>query len=189
MSDTSPGSEVEIKEKLGITVEIKDPNGAIIVQRSLEGVNRQHRVRFNSHMPGDHLLCIRSNSEHVIEERKAWTGRLITVRPKTEPSIVERFRVHIGIEVGGSALDYDQIQEKEKLTEIQLRIRKLMDLTDQIRKEQEYQRLREHRFRQTSESTNGRTFWFAFLQSVMLFVVGYGQVRHLKTFFIMKKLV
>lgn len=93
------------------------------------------------------------------------------------------------IQVGDHAQDYEQIAAKEKLSELQLRIRQLLDQVEQITKEQNYQRYREERFRQTSESTNSRVLWWAAGQTVVLLAVGAWQMRHLKKFFEVKKLV
>ena len=60
---------------------------------------------------------------------------------------------------------------------------------EQITKEQNYQRYREERFRQTSESTNQRVLWWALAQTGILLVMGAWQMRHLKSFFEAKKLV
>ena len=51
-------------------------------------------------------------------------------------------RIHLDIEVGEHANDYRQIAEKDKLTELQLRVRQLLDQVEQIQKEQNYQRVR-----------------------------------------------
>ena len=51
-------------------------------------------------------------------------------------------RVHLNIDVGEHANDYKQIQAKEKLSELQLRVRQLLEQVDQITKEQNYQRVR-----------------------------------------------
>ena len=50
-------------------------------------------------------------------------------------------RVHLNIDVGEHANDYKQIQAKEKLSELQLRVRQLLEQVDQITKEQNYQRV------------------------------------------------
>lgn len=52
-----------------------------------------------------------------------------------------------------SDFQYAQVAAKDKLNELQLRIRQLLDQVEQITKEQNYQRYREERFRQTSENT------------------------------------
>ena len=46
--------------------------------------------------------------------------------------------------VGEHANDYAQIAAKDKLTELQLRMRQLLDQIDQITKEQAYQRVWTH---------------------------------------------
>ena len=50
-------------------------------------------------------------------------------------------RVHLDISIGEHAVDYAQIAAKEKLSELQLRIRQLLDQIEQITKEQAYQRV------------------------------------------------
>ena len=49
-------------------------------------------------------------------------------------------RIHLDIQVGEHANDYQQIAAKDKLTELQLRVRQLLDQVEQITKEQNYQR-------------------------------------------------
>ena len=50
-------------------------------------------------------------------------------------------RVHLNIRVGEHAVDYQQIVAKDKLNDLQLRMRQLMDQVEQINKEQAYQRV------------------------------------------------
>ena len=54
-------------------------------------------------------------------------------------------RVHLDIHVGEQTMDYAGIAQKEKLTELQLRVRQLLAQVDQINKEQNYQRVRKTR--------------------------------------------
>lgn len=49
--------------------------------------------------------------------------------------------MHLDISIGEHAVDYAQIAAKEKLNELQLRIRQLLDQIEQITKEQAYQRV------------------------------------------------
>ncbi|XP_066925246.1 transmembrane emp24 domain-containing protein 4-like [Clytia hemisphaerica] len=153
---------------IGMHVEVLDPDNKVVLSKfySSEG-----RFTFTSHTPGEHHICLHTNSTR-------WSlfagGRL---------------RVHLEILVGEHANDYAQIAAKDKLTELQLRMRQLLDQIDQITKEQAYQRYREERFRTTSESTNQRVLWWALLQTVVLLATGFWQMRHLKGFFEAKKLV
>lgn len=49
--------------------------------------------------------------------------------------------MHLDIQVGEHAIDYAHVAQKEKLSELQLRVRQLLDQVDQITKEQNYQRV------------------------------------------------
>lgn len=49
--------------------------------------------------------------------------------------------MHLDIQVGEHAVDYNHIAQKEKLSELQLRLRQLLDQVEQIAKEQDYQRV------------------------------------------------
>ena len=108
--------------------------------------------------------------------------------------------------VGEDKEGYKEIADREKLTELQLRVRQLLDQVQQIQKEQNFQRFREERFRHTSESTNAKVFWWAAVQvnfdlnilkafthiEIQIFVLigaGFWQMKHLKGFFEAKKLV
>lgn len=172
---------------IGMHVEVKDPDDKTILSRvySSEG-----KITFTSHTPGEHVICMYSNST-------AWFSG-------------SQLRVHLDIQVGDQAIDYANVAQKEKLTELQLRIRQLLDQVETITKEQNYQRVREfpvndfrvcddllcfffqyreERFRQTSESTNQRVLWWSVAQTLVLVVMGFWQMRHLKKFFEAKKLV
>lgn len=151
---------------IGMHVEIRDPDDKIILSKvySAEG-----RFTFTSQTPGEHVICLYSNST------KWFSG--------------SQLRVHLDIQVGEHAIDYANVAQKEKLSELQLRVRQLLDQVEQVSKEQNYQRYREERFRTTSESTNTRVLWWSMLQTVILLVMGFWQMRHLKSFFEAKKLV
>lgn len=49
--------------------------------------------------------------------------------------------MHLDIQVGEHANNYAEIAAKDKLTELQLRVRQLMEQVDQVQKEQNYQRV------------------------------------------------
>lgn len=104
---------------IGMHVEVKDPDDKTILSRvySSEG-----KITFTSHTPGEHVICMYSNST-------AWFSG-------------SQLRVHLDIQVGDQAIDYANVAQKEKLTELQLRIRQLLDQVETITKEQNYQRVR-----------------------------------------------
>jgi len=153
---------------IGMHVEVTGPEKNVVLSKfyAAEG-----RFAFTSHNPGEHYICFYSNST----KWSLFSGG--------------KLRVHLEILVGEHANDYEEIAAKDKLTELQLRMRQLLDQVDQITKEQSYQRYREEKFRGTSESTNKQVLWWAFIQTLVLFVTGFWQMRHLKGFFEAKKLV
>merc|ERR1712228_94666 len=103
--------------EIGMHVEIRDPDDKIILSKvySSEG-----KFTFTSHMPGEHVICLYSNST------KWFSGT--------------QLRVHLDIQVGEHAIDYANVAQKEKLSELQLRVGQLKDKVEQIIKEQKYQR-------------------------------------------------
>ncbi|CAG2103392.1 unnamed protein product [Medioppia subpectinata] len=164
--DPNTGGFMPSSPGIGMHVEIRDPEDKIILSKVY---SHEGRFSFTSHTPGEHVICLYSNSSRWFSG-----GQL---------------RVHLDIQVGEHAIDYQNIAQKEKLSELQLRVRQLLDQVEQITKEQNYQRYREERFRQTSESTNSRVLWWSLGQTVILLSMGFWQMRHLKGFFEAKKLV
>lgn len=166
LHDPKTGGFMPSSPGIGMHVEIRDPQEKIILSKvySSEG-----KFSFTSSLPGEHVICLYSNTT------KWFSG--------------SQLRVHLDIQVGEHAIDYGNVAQKEKLTELQLRLRQLLDQVEQISKEQNYQRYREERFRQTSESTNQRVLWWSIAQTGILLMMGFWQMRHLKSFFQAKKLV
>ncbi|CAH1398456.1 unnamed protein product [Nezara viridula] len=165
LHDPRTGGFMKSSSGIGMHVEVKDPDMKTILSRvySSEG-----RISFTSHVPGEHVICLYSNSTK-------WIGGT-------------QLRVHLNIQVGEHTIDYANVAQKEKLSDLQLRMRQLLDQVEAITKEQNYQRYREERFRQTSESTNQRVFWWSITQLIILIGMGTWQMRHLKSFFEAKKL-
>lgn len=103
---------------IGMHVEVRDPDDKIILSKvySSEG-----KWTFTSHTPGEHVICLYTNST------KWFSGT--------------QLRVHLDIQVGEHAINYADVAQKEKLSELQLRVRQLLDQVEQITKEQNYQRV------------------------------------------------
>jgi len=159
---------IDSKAGMGMHVEIADPEKKVILSRSY---GSDGQFSFTSHSPGEHQVCISSNST----KWSLFSGGKI--------------RIHLDLQVGEHANDYKEIAANDKLTELQLRVRQLLDQVQQIQKEQNYQRFREERFRITSEATNQRVLWWSIAQTLVLVSAGIWQMKHLKGFFEAKKLV
>lgn len=166
LHDPKTGGFMPSSPGIGMHVEVRDPDDKVIMSKvySSEG-----RFTFTSYAPGEHVICLYSNSS------KWFSG--------------SQLRVHLDLQVGEHAIDYGNVVQKDKLTELQLRVRQLLDQVEQITKEQNYQRYREERFRLTSDSTSQRVLWWSVCQTSVLVILGIWQMRHLKSFFEAKKLV
>lgn len=95
----------------------------------------------------------------------------------------------INITHGSDATDYEDLAKTEHLTAVEVSVRKLNDRVRLIRAEQDYQRRREHAFRDTSEVTNSRVLWWSVAQVAVLVLTAAWQMRYLRGFFTAKKLV
>lgn len=166
LRDESSNQWLPSSPGIGMHVEIKDPQRKVMLSRHYAA---EGRFSVTTHMPGEHQICVGTNTTK-------WYGG-------------NSLRVHLDLEVGEHAVDYSHMAEKEKLSELQLRLKQLLNQVDQISKEQAYQRVREERFRATSESTNVRVLWWSLGQTIILLVIGVWQMRHLKSFFEAKKIV
>lgn len=103
---------------IGMHVEVRDPDDKVILSRVYAA---DGRISFTSHAPGEHIICMYSNST-------AWFSG-------------SQLRVHLEIQSGEHAIDYANVAQKEKMSELQLRIQQLLDQVEQITKEQNYQRV------------------------------------------------
>eukprot|EP00035_Acanthoeca_spectabilis_P020508 m.433284 g.433284 ORF g.433284 m.433284 type:complete len:220 (-) comp17556_c0_seq1:2648-3307(-) len=165
--DGSFGDSDENSQGIGIHVKVKDPTGDIVMDKDYAG---KGRFVFNTHEAGEHQVCLSTNSTRWF----SGGGHV---------------RVHLAIKVGEAGNDYDTIQKKEQLTQMETRLYQLLAQVRQIANEQAYQRTREATFRQISESTNVRVLWWSIAQAGILIIIAALQLRHLRGFFEAKKLV
>merc|ERR1711937_1110707 len=101
----------------------------------------------------------------------------------------QRLRVSFTIKVGEHATNYREVAEKEDLTAMELHLRRLLEQAQQIAREQNFQRFRETKFRDTSDKVSSNVLRWAVIQLFVLILLGMYQMKHLKSFFEAKKLV
>ncbi|XP_045690536.1 transmembrane emp24 domain-containing protein 11 [Phyllostomus hastatus] len=153
---------------LGLFVTVTTYNEEVLLSK-LYGP--QGTFHFTSHSPGEHIICLESNSTRLV----SFGG--------------SKLRIHLDIRVGEHDLDAAIAQAKDKVNEVSFKLEHLIEQIEQIVKEQNYQRDREEHFRATSEDTNSNVLWWAFAQTLIFISVGILQMKHLGDFFIAKKLV
>jgi hypothetical protein len=154
----------------------ENPN--IGIQMTVEELSQQHLVStqkgsakghftFTSSESGDHSICFSTNST-------AWFTSSKT-------------KLHLDVEIG-EPTDHAQ-DHKETLSDLAQSVRELNTKVQEIRREQSFQREREAEFRDLSEMTNSRVVWWTILQLVVLGATCVWQMRHMRGFFVAKKLV
>ncbi|XP_026638732.1 transmembrane emp24 domain-containing protein 9 [Microtus ochrogaster] len=151
---------------LGMFVEVKDPEDKVILARQY---GSEGRFTFTSHTPGEHQICLHSNSTKF---SLFAGGMLVSTSVCYLPVDAEGSPCRVG--GPGTSL---QAGNPVALAVLNLKLAIIP------------RQWREERFRQTSESTNQRVLWWSILQTLILVAIGVWQMRHLKSFFEAKKLV
>ncbi|XP_007537801.2 transmembrane emp24 domain-containing protein 11-like [Erinaceus europaeus] len=166
--DTRRHDFLDLAPGLGMFVTVTTYNDEVLLSK-LYGP--QGTFYFTSHLPGEHIICLESNSTRLV----SFSG--------------SQLRIHLDIRVGEHDLDAAIMQAKDKVKEVSFKLEHLLEQVQHIVKEQNYQRDREEQFRTASEDTNSNVLCWAFMQTLLLVAVGIFQVKRLKDFFIAKKLV
>eukprot|EP00286_Rhodomonas_abbreviata_P011189 CAMPEP_0181330440 /NCGR_PEP_ID=MMETSP1101-20121128/23901_1 /TAXON_ID=46948 /ORGANISM="Rhodomonas abbreviata, Strain Caron Lab Isolate" /LENGTH=194 /DNA_ID=CAMNT_0023439697 /DNA_START=112 /DNA_END=696 /DNA_ORIENTATION=+ len=128
------------------------------------------RFAFTAHSDGEHKFC--------------WS-----IQGPNQATHGKDFRVHIDIKEGLPDEDYSNLAKQDHLSAMELKVRKLQDDIKRVKREQNYFKRREERFRKTSESTNFRAQWFSVFQIAGMIVVTALHLSYLRHYFIKKKLV
>ncbi|XP_071362798.1 transmembrane emp24 domain-containing protein 9-like isoform X2 [Trachinotus anak] len=137
-------------QDLRILVVAKDPDDELVLSRPFSS---EGRFKITSHKAGVYQICLQSNSSQL---PLSAGGELM---------------VHLDIKVGERTNNYTKIAAEDKLTELQLRVRQLADQVQQIKKEQNYQKLREKYFCDISHNTNLWIFWWPVVRSLYVVAI------------------
>ncbi|OBA28630.1 hypothetical protein HANVADRAFT_93529 [Hanseniaspora valbyensis NRRL Y-1626] len=97
--------------------------------------------------------------------------------------------VELDIEIGSQARDWNKIQAVEKLKPIEVELRRIEELTDEIVDELQFLKVREERLRDTNESTNKRVKFFSISIIILLLILGAWQVSYLRNYFKSKHII
>lgn len=97
--------------------------------------------------------------------------------------------VELEIELGAAARDWNAIQALEKLKPIEVDLRRVQEMTEEIADELQYLKQREARMRDTNELTNLRVKWFLGCVIVSLIGLGVWQIQYLRHYFKVKHII
>ncbi|OZJ05324.1 hypothetical protein BZG36_01561 [Bifiguratus adelaidae] len=135
-------------------------------------LNGEVRLAFNTHADADISVCF-TNTLHD------------GIQPDPKYSRV----IDLEFEIGAEADDYQSLAKAEKLAPLEVELRKLEKVVQEIVDEMEYLKTREAKMRDTNESTNERVQWFSLLTLFTLIGLGTWQIFYLRRFFKRKRLI
>ncbi|PRT54950.1 Endoplasmic reticulum vesicle protein 25 [Wickerhamiella sorbophila] len=98
-------------------------------------------------------------------------------------------QIDLDVDIGANARDWAAVQASEKLKPVELDLRRIDEVAEEIQKELAYLLLREERLRDTNESTNRRVKNF-FVLIILAFVgLGAWQIQYLRAYFRSKHII
>ncbi|KNE64819.1 hypothetical protein AMAG_10154 [Allomyces macrogynus ATCC 38327] len=107
-----------------------------------------------------------------------------------QPSPTLTRNIALTLDTGAEAVSDDAFDDKTNhLLPVEIEMRRLESVMEEIVDEMEYLKAREARMRDTNESTNSRVMWFSFISIATLLIVGAWQIFYLRKFFQAKKLI
>ncbi|KAI9595352.1 emp24/gp25L/p24 family/GOLD-domain-containing protein [Syncephalis fuscata] len=151
---------------IGIQITVEEKPGYKMVNQ--KGASNGRFV-FTSAEAGDHTICLQTNITD------GWFSS-------------SHIRLTLDMIVGQDGADPTE-RKDAKLSDLYWKVRELNNRIEDIKREQDYQRDREMSFRDQSELTNSRVVWWTIMQLAVLGATCVWQMRHLKQFFVAKKLV
>ncbi|KAI5844118.1 emp24/gp25L/p24 family/GOLD-domain-containing protein [Tricharina praecox] len=129
------------------------------------------RFTFTASSAGEHRICFWASHQ----SNSGWFS--------SHPNGV---RLHLDLAIGETT--QLESRDKEKLADIEQRVKDLSGRLQDIRREQVFQREREAEFRDQSELTNSRVVRWTLVQLLVLGATCAWQLSHLRAFFIKQKL-
>ncbi|TNN72052.1 Transmembrane emp24 domain-containing protein 9 [Liparis tanakae] len=132
---------------LEVNVLATDPDEQVLLSGS---GGPEGNFSFTSRRTGNHRICLRSNS---------------TRRPLVAGGALA---LHLDLRVGDRTNNYAQIAIEDKLTELQLRVRRLTEQVYHIQNNQDYYRLRLKEVHWIQSSTSRWIFWCVVVQTLCL---------------------
>lgn len=97
--------------------------------------------------------------------------------------------VTLSVKHGVEAKDYENLAKVEKLKPLEIELRRLEDLSQDIVSDFQYMKQREEEMRDTNESTNSKVLYFSLFSMSCLLGLAVWQVLYLRRYFKAKKLI
>jgi hypothetical protein len=98
-------------------------------------------------------------------------------------------RVKMHISYGYDSEYYERVASENNFDAVNMDVRKINDMMDLALNEADFQKYKEIEYHDETESNNNAMLWWPIAQIGILILIGIFQVRHLKNFFKINKLI
>ncbi|KAG0169245.1 vesicle coat component [Apophysomyces sp. BC1034] len=179
--------KVEPGHNQRVNVEIKDDSEPPNEYLNKRDISSDLRFVFDTHATGIVAICF----TNILENGKSYKTiyRIDSVSLGFHEDPLYRRSVELEFSVGAEAKDYDKIAKDEKLGPLELELRKLETVVNEIVEDMGYLQRREAKLRDTNESTNARVKGFSILSLFTLVGLGTWQILYLRQYFRRKRLI
>ncbi|KAI1814000.1 emp24/gp25L/p24 family/GOLD-domain-containing protein [Poronia punctata] len=137
----------------------------------------EQRTVFTSHADAAFDVCF----ENIL------VGALKDFKPGRVNNPVRH--IELDIDIGADAKDWSAIQATEKLRPVEMELRRVEEMIQEVVTEMDYLRAREQKLRDTNESTNTRVKWFGIGTTSLLVALWVWQIMYLRAYFRSKHLI
>jgi len=166
--DTLIQGRVDVEQRPSqLSFKVLDPHQNPVFQNN--DIQIGTKFSFTTQGEGDYFFCF---TDSPMQGLSTTPNRMVTLTFDTEEK-----------------KDYAELAKREHLKPMEVELRKMEDLAQNIRNDFSSLKKREARHRDTSESTNSRVFWMSSLSIVIVIGLALTQLYYLKRYFKSKKLI
>lgn len=148
--------EVTMGFNLQMFIKVEDPHRAVIWSDN-DAKNGQFALTTQS--AGEYSFCF-LDMPRAGHQMTPGSKRLVTFNQRS----------------GLGAKDYGDVAKKEHLEPLEVELRKMEDLVEELNGQLQYLRNRDFEARDTSESTNSRVVWYGIISTTILVILGISQI-------------
>mmetsp|Transcript_7409 Transcript_7409/g.11778 ORF Transcript_7409/g.11778 Transcript_7409/m.11778 type:complete len:218 (+) Transcript_7409:179-832(+) len=163
----SPDQSLTVSEEEGVRVIGRDPQKLMFFNHISRATGR---FAFTSKMAGEHEFC-------MLVDQTAWMGDRMHVR------------FQLTFQIGANALDYEAMKKDQHMSDIDVRVARLINKVQDVKREQQYQKELHEEFDRITFRAKRNMLLLGLAQLLVLGGAAAMQMIHLRRFFEHKKLL
>ncbi|POV98403.1 hypothetical protein PSHT_14029 [Puccinia striiformis] len=184
-------TNIEHGENQKVDLEVIDGSTHRNVYQSKKDLQGETRIAITTHNDADLGVCFTNHLQlsDLIAQLTDFISQSIYMKDVHLARPSQKRSIDFDVDIGADAVDYNAIAKAESLSGLEVEMRKLEGIVQEIVEELNYLKRREAKMRDTNESTNGRVKNFAILTVTVLISSGIWQIWYLRKFFKSKHLI